>query len=77
MTGSGKRAVVVYAPRDFTNEPELMEHGAFAAVVDLTSGKVTKLADTVTLAYFDPGLRDRRDRRPRRSVTTRTTGPGC
>ncbi|MFI6625247.1 SGNH/GDSL hydrolase family protein [Streptomyces sp. NPDC050528] len=55
VTGSGKRAVVVYAPRDFTNEPELMERGAFAAVVDLTSGKVTKLADTVTLAYFNPG----------------------
>ncbi|PPS77439.1 hypothetical protein BV882_03640 [Streptomyces sp. 46] len=55
VTGSGKRAVVVYAPRDFTNRPDLMERGGFAAVVDLTSGKVTKLADTVTLAYFDPG----------------------
>ncbi|MEU3374287.1 SGNH/GDSL hydrolase family protein [Streptomyces sp. NPDC006660] len=55
VTGSGKRAVVVYAPRDFTNKPELMEHGAFAAVVDLADGKVTKLADTVTLAYFNPG----------------------
>ncbi|MGX1567362.1 SGNH/GDSL hydrolase family protein, partial [Streptomyces sp. NPDC055509] len=55
VTGSGKRAVVVYGPRDFTNRPDLMERGGFAAVVDLTSGKVTKLADTVTLAYFDPG----------------------
>ncbi|SNX64658.1 hypothetical protein SAMN06272735_6486 [Streptomyces sp. TLI_55] len=55
VTGSGKRAVVVYAPRDFTNSPELMERGGFAAVVDLTSGKVTKLADTVTLGYFNPG----------------------
>ncbi|MGW1209651.1 golvesin C-terminal-like domain-containing protein [Streptomyces sp. NPDC002499] len=55
VTGSGKRAVVVYAPRAFTNDPQLMERGGFAAVVDLTSGKVTKLADTVTLAYFDPG----------------------
>ncbi|MET9361599.1 SGNH/GDSL hydrolase family protein [Streptomyces sp. NPDC006632] len=55
VTGSGKRAVVVYAPRDFTNKPDLMEHGGFAAVVDLTDGKVTKLADTVTLAYFNPG----------------------
>ncbi|MFD7541340.1 SGNH/GDSL hydrolase family protein [Streptomyces sp. NPDC059819] len=55
VTGSGKRAVVVYAPRDFTNKPELMEHGGFAAVVDLANGKVTKLADTVTLAYFNPG----------------------
>jgi hypothetical protein len=55
VTGSGKRAVVVYAPREFTNSPDLMEHGGFAAVVDLTSGKVTKLADTVTLGYFNPG----------------------
>lgn len=55
VTGSGKRAVVVYAPRSFTNRPELLEHGAFAAVVDLTTGKVTKLAHTVTLAYFNPG----------------------
>ena len=55
VTGSGKRAVVVYGPREFTNKPALMERGGFAAVVDLTSGKVTKLADTVTLAYFNPG----------------------
>ncbi|MEE4488687.1 SGNH/GDSL hydrolase family protein [Streptomyces sp. BE230] len=55
VTGSGKRAVVVYAPREFTNKPVLMERGAFAAVVDLTNGKVTKLADTVTLGYFNPG----------------------
>ncbi|WP_444537099.1 golvesin C-terminal-like domain-containing protein [Streptomyces sp. BR1] len=55
VTGSGKRAVVVYAPRAFTNKPELMERGGFAAVVDLAEGKVTKLADTVSLAYFNPG----------------------
>ncbi|WP_328886201.1 golvesin C-terminal-like domain-containing protein [Streptomyces sp. NBC_00316] len=55
VTGSGKRAVVVYGPREFTNKPALMERGGFAAVVDLTSGKVTKLAGTVTLAYFNPG----------------------
>ena len=55
VTGSGRRAVVTYAPREFTNDPTLMERGAFAAVVDLTTGKVTKLADQVTLAYFNPG----------------------
>ncbi|MFH8553289.1 SGNH/GDSL hydrolase family protein [Streptomyces celluloflavus] len=55
VTGSGKHAVVVYAPREFTNRPALMERGGFAAVVDLTSGKVAKLAQTVTLAYFNPG----------------------
>jgi hypothetical protein len=55
VTASGKRAVVVYAPREFTNKPQLMEHGAFAAVVDLASGRVTKLPDEVTFAYFNPG----------------------
>ena len=55
VTSSGKRAVVVYAPREFTNDPALMERGAFAAVVDLATGKVTKLADEVTLGYFNPG----------------------
>ncbi|MGW4436614.1 SGNH/GDSL hydrolase family protein [Streptomyces sp. NPDC004596] len=47
-------AAVVYAPRGFTNKPDLMQGGAFAAVVDLTSGKVTKLPFTASLAYFDP-----------------------
>jgi hypothetical protein len=55
VTGSGRRAVVVYAPRQFTNRAELFEHGAFAAVVDLRSGAVTKLAVGVTLAYYNPG----------------------
>ncbi|MEU5343583.1 MULTISPECIES: SGNH/GDSL hydrolase family protein [unclassified Streptomyces] len=55
VTASGKHAVVVYAPRTFTNKPELMTRGAFTAVVDLTSGKVTKLAVQSSLAYFSPG----------------------
>ncbi|WP_327067706.1 golvesin C-terminal-like domain-containing protein [Kitasatospora sp. NBC_01302] len=55
VTASGKRAAVVYAPRQFTNQPELMQRGAFAAIVDLESGAVTKLPDQVSLAYFDPG----------------------
>ncbi|WP_251061296.1 hypothetical protein [Streptomyces sp. ISL-100] len=55
VTRSGKRAAVAYAPRAFTNKPELMVRGAFAAVVDLTTGKVTKLANTASLAYFSPG----------------------
>ncbi|WP_367046149.1 hypothetical protein [Streptomyces sp. Je 1-332] len=48
-------AAVAYAPRTFTNRPELMARGAFTAVVDLTSGKVTKLPFTASLAYFSPG----------------------
>lgn len=43
VTGSGDRAVVAYAPRTFTNDPELMSRGAFTAVVDLRTGAVTKL----------------------------------
>ncbi|MQY36938.1 hypothetical protein SRB17_49400 [Streptomyces sp. RB17] len=47
-------AAVVYAPRTFTNKPDLMQGGAFAAIVDLGSGQVTKLPFTASLAYFDP-----------------------
>lgn len=55
VTGSGKRAVVVYAPREFSNRAELSERGAFAAVVDLRTGAVTKLPVRVSLAYYSPG----------------------
>ncbi|MFE3476532.1 hypothetical protein ACFXOI_33875 [Streptomyces bacillaris] len=55
LTGSGNRAAVAYAPRTFTNKPELMARGAFAAVVDLKTGKVVKLPFQVSLAYFNPG----------------------
>ncbi|MFI2645313.1 SGNH/GDSL hydrolase family protein [Streptomyces sp. NPDC018610] len=44
----------VYAPRTFTNKPDLMQGGAFAAIVDLATGRVTKLPFTASLAYFDP-----------------------
>ncbi|MFE9446644.1 hypothetical protein ACFYO2_49100 [Streptomyces sp. NPDC006602] len=52
LTASGKRAAVAYAP---TNKPELMARGAFAALVDLTTGTVTKLPFQASLAYFSPG----------------------
>lgn len=55
VTGSGRRAVVVYAPREFTNQAELLQRGAFAAVVDLQTGAVTKLPYQVSLSYSDPG----------------------
>ncbi|MFG3101156.1 hypothetical protein ACGFZL_11655 [Streptomyces sp. NPDC048182] len=55
VTGSGKYAAVAYAPRTFTNNPELMVRGAFTAVVELGTGKVTKLPFTASLAYFSPG----------------------
>ncbi|MEO3781274.1 hypothetical protein ABGB16_31680 [Micromonospora sp. B11E3] len=55
VTGSGRRAVVVYAPRTFTNSGDLFERGGFTAVVDLRTGAVTKLPVQSTLAYFSPG----------------------
>lgn len=55
VTASGKRAVVVYAPRTFTNTPKLMARGAFAAVVELETGHVTKLPVQVSLSYYNPG----------------------
>ncbi|MGW2863261.1 SGNH/GDSL hydrolase family protein, partial [Streptomyces sp. NPDC001205] len=47
-------AAVVYAPRAFTNKPDLMQGGAFTAIVNLATGHVTKLPFTASLAYFDP-----------------------
>ncbi|MCW6007801.1 SGNH/GDSL hydrolase family protein [Micromonospora sp. CPCC 205371] len=55
LTGSGKRAAVVYAPREFANSEHGMYAGAFAAIVDLVSGEVTKLAETTSLAHYNPG----------------------
>ncbi|UQA95683.1 golvesin C-terminal-like domain-containing protein [Streptomyces halobius] len=55
VTESGKYAAVAYAPRMFTNKPELMVRGAFTTIVNLDTGKVTKLPHTATLAYFSPG----------------------
>lgn len=55
VTGSGRRAVVVYAPRQFTNREELMDRGGFAAVVDLETGAVIKLGRGASLAYYNPG----------------------
>ncbi|MFD7130787.1 hypothetical protein [Streptomyces sp. NPDC059894] len=54
-TGSGRYAAAVYAPSTATNTPELTRHGAFAAVVDLETGKATQSITGVQLAYFSPG----------------------
>ncbi|MER5639715.1 hypothetical protein ABT095_22490 [Kitasatospora sp. NPDC002227] len=55
VTGSGKRLVVVYAPRTFTNDATLFARGGLGAVVDLETGAVTKLAVKASLAYYSPG----------------------
>ncbi|MFD3503548.1 hypothetical protein [Streptomyces sp. NPDC058678] len=58
VTASGDRAVVVYAPRQVINDQQGFQQGAFAAVVDLADGTVTKLPQLVSLAYFNPGCGD-------------------
>ncbi|WP_127501688.1 NucA/NucB deoxyribonuclease domain-containing protein [Actinoplanes solisilvae] len=55
LTGSGRRLVVVYAPRTFTNKPDLFDRGGFAATVDIFTGAVTKLPVQTSLAYHNPG----------------------
>ncbi len=55
VTGSGDKAVVVYAPRTFTNKEKLFSRGGFTAIVDLNSGKVQQLPIRTSLAYFNPG----------------------
>lgn len=55
VTGDGRHAVVVYAPRSITNDPQAMGDGALAAVVNLSTGQVTQVGLGVSAAYFDPG----------------------
>ena len=55
VTGSGQRAVVVYAPRMFTNKEALASRGGFTATVDLVTGAVTNLPVRSSLAYYNPG----------------------
>lgn len=53
-TGDDRFAVAVYAPSSFSNHPELMEAGAFAAVVNLSTGQVAPVASGIQLAYHTP-----------------------
>lgn len=55
VTASGRRAVVVYAPRIFTNREQPAARGGFSATVDLDTGAVTKLPVRSSLAYYNPG----------------------
>lgn len=54
VTGSGRRAAVVYAPAIAVNKPGLITAGAFAAIVDTITGRTTMLNERVQLAYFNP-----------------------
>ncbi|QUQ69746.1 hypothetical protein [Kutzneria sp. CA-103260] len=55
VTGSGSRAVVVYAPRQMVNSDDGFQRGGLVAIVDLSSGSVTKLPIRASLAYYNPG----------------------
>ncbi|WP_153536247.1 SGNH/GDSL hydrolase family protein [Actinomadura macrotermitis] len=73
LTGSGRRAVVVYAPRQVVNFETRFQKTAFAAVVDLKTGTVHKLGEMVSIAYHNPGCGTGED-----AVLTREeTGPGA
>ena len=51
----GSHVAVAYAPRSFTNKPDLMQGGGFAAIVNVETREVLKLTFNVTLASFSPG----------------------
>jgi len=55
VTGSGRYAVVVYAPRQITNMAAAQGFAGLAAIVNLDSGRVVPLSAGVSVAYFDPG----------------------
>lgn len=54
ITDDQRHAVVVYAPREYTNAAAGMYGGAFAAVVDLETGAVAKSDERTSLAYYNP-----------------------
>ncbi|MBD8057767.1 hypothetical protein IC607_02135 [Cellulomonas sp. JH27-2] len=53
-TASGRRLVVTYAPRGFTNSADLSDRGAFTSVVDLSTGEVRRLPVLSSLSSFTP-----------------------
>ncbi|MBQ3358876.1 MAG: hypothetical protein IJG47_08260 [Microbacterium sp.] len=55
LTSDATTLAVVYAPRGFTNDETLFNHGAFGALVNLETGESHQLGAGYTLAYFNPG----------------------
>jgi hypothetical protein len=55
LTGSGRYAVVVYAPREVTNLAGQMGILGRAAIVNVATGSVDQLGGGFSVAYFDPG----------------------
>ena len=55
LNGDGTALAVSYAPRTFANDESLFYRGAFNAIVELESGRVTKLPFRSTMGYSSPG----------------------
>jgi hypothetical protein len=54
-TGTGRYAAATFAPAEAANRPELRDRGAFAAIVDTTSGSTWMVPERVSLKYHTPG----------------------
>ena len=54
VTGSNRYVAAVYAPKIATNKPAMLTAGAFAAIVDIRTGKVRSLAERVQLGFDHP-----------------------
>jgi hypothetical protein len=54
VTGSGRYAVAVFAPKKAANNPRLMMAGALAAVVDTSTGAARTVAAGLQFTYFNP-----------------------
>ncbi|WP_285690185.1 hypothetical protein [Actinoplanes sp. NBRC 103695] len=69
VTGSGRWAVAVFAPKKAANRPNLMMAGGLAAVVDTSTGKAKHVATGLQLSHSNPacGPDDR-------ALLTRVTG---
>lgn len=55
LTGDSHYLAVAFAPRSFANSEALFDRGAFAAIVDVTTGATSRIEGGVSLAYFNPG----------------------
>ncbi|HWS36486.1 MAG TPA: hypothetical protein VN408_27590 [Actinoplanes sp.] len=54
VTGSGRYAVAVFAPKIAANKPAALQAGALAAVVDTGTGEAVHVATGVQYSYYNP-----------------------
>lgn len=69
LTGDGRYAVAVVAPRSAANVPALRDRGASAYSVRVKDGRTIELSRSVALKYYNPGCGYRHD-----VVLTRNSG---